>query len=77
MKKNKFYAVALAIAMSAGTAAYAQDCQMQMASVVDEAFSGIPIASQGMLETALDRIITQNGMTKDITFAQFVLTSKV
>lgn len=77
MKKNKFYAVALAIAMSAGTATYAQDCQMQMASVVDEAFSGIPIASQGMLEMALDRIITQNGMTKDITFAQFVLTAKV
>lgn len=58
-------------------AANAQDCEMQMAVVVDDQLAGIPIESQGVLVNSLERIISSNGLTKDVTFAQFLLTAKV
>lgn len=73
--KRNILSALLMLAMS--VIANAQDCEMQMAVVVDDQLAGIPIESQGVLENALQRIITTNGMTKDVTFAQFLLTAKV
>ena len=72
---NKIFAALTLMATS--ITASAQDCEMQMAVVVDDQLAGIPIESQGVLTNALERIITTNGMTKDVTFAQFLLTAKV
>ena len=74
MKKNMFVAMLL---MIMSVTANAQDCEMQMAVVVDNQLSGIPEESQNVLTNSLERIITKNGMTKKVTFAQFLLTAKV
>ncbi|MBR6846242.1 MAG: hypothetical protein IKM92_06520 [Bacteroidaceae bacterium] len=74
MKKNMFVAMLL---MIMSVTASAQDCEMQMAVVVDNQLAGIPEESQNVLTNSLERIITKNGMTKKVTFAQFLLTAKV
>ena len=74
MKKNIFVAMLL---MIMSVPASAQDCEMQMAVVVDDQLSSIPVESQDVLINSLERIITKNGMTKNVTFTQFLLTAKV
>ncbi len=73
MRRNILIAMFLHISLLAS----AQDCEMQMAVVVDNQLSSIPVESQDVLINSLERIITKNGMTKNVTFTQFLLTAKV
>lgn len=73
MRRNILFAMLLQISLLAS----AQDCEMQMAVVVDSQLSSIPVESQDVLINSLERIITKNGMTKNVTFTQFLLTAKV
>lgn len=69
--------IALALALCMGTSAYAQDCEVQIAAVVDNNLGEIPAASVSQIESALTRLANANGVSKDITYAQFVLTAKI
>ncbi len=75
MKKIK--TLALALALCTGTTVCAQDCELQIAAVVDNQLGDIPAAATNQIESVLTRIASENGLTKDITYAQFVLTAKI
>lgn len=75
MKKIK--TIALSLALCAGVTAHAQDCELQIAAMVDDQMGNIPAEASAQMETVLTRLANANGVTKDITYAQFILTAKV
>lgn len=73
--KKLFITLAACFALSI---AQAQQCKLQMAPVVDASLTeGMPEVCVGELQNALERIITANDMTRDVSLVQFVLTAKV
>lgn len=70
--KKIMMATALMLSVSL---AKAQDCEMAVAVVLDEDFSGVPAAAGNVLYHSLMRIATTNGLSTDDPASPFVLTA--
>lgn len=72
MKIRRLF-TALVLLLTAGV--YAQDCVLPISIQLDEAFTNVPEAANGVLYQSLNRVATDNGLTSDAPITPFVLTA--
>ena len=72
MKIKKLLA---AVALMAAAGAYAQNCTMPVAVVLDDDFVNVPAAASTTLYQQLRRLATESGLSSDAPSTPFVLTA--